>query len=61
MYGIKFLIVVSGQGKKFDFLQLVLAFGANIALFDLVKLKISRMSEKLNSQSAYLCKLTQFG
>lgn len=37
MYGIRFIIVVSGEGKKFDSLQLAMAFGATIALFDLVR------------------------
>ncbi|XP_021968650.2 P2X purinoceptor 4 isoform X2 [Folsomia candida] len=53
MYGIKFLIVVSGQGKKFDFLQLVLAFGANIALFDLAPLVCDTLFH-------FLCYLKRF-
>ncbi|XP_021949297.1 P2X purinoceptor 4 [Folsomia candida] len=53
MYGLKILVVVSGSGKQFDFLQLILALGATIGLFSVAPLFCDTLFE-------FLCYLKRF-
>lgn len=38
VYGLKILVTIAGEGRRFDFLTLILTLGATVGLFALVSL-----------------------